>query len=225
MNKNSEQTGHLTYSKPLNPRVGVTRVSSRIFKGDVLGRSIQMYRMWFLFLRLGLDCEDNQIPIIDYVNNKKIRVRVNKRFYKKWDLDRVRTDKFDDWWKDKKYLFIETEPMIVDEINEDENSVYIKVDKRQKVEDVIRGVKKILKPTKSFTSEFGIQTQHKYLPTHMKYNIFVWKHLGYTRTQIIDLLTGSYKFYQVRIPKDESSIRRSLRSSERVILSVSKGFF
>ena len=215
----------LKYSKPLNPRVGSTRVSSRIFKGDVLGRSIQMYRMWFLFVRLGLDCEDNKIPIIDYVNNKKIKVRVNKRFYKKWDLERVKHDRFDDWWKDKKHLFIETEPVIVDEIDDDENSVYIKIDTRQKVEDVIRGVKKIIKPTKSFTSEFGIKTQHKYIFTHMKYNIFVWKHQGYTRTQIIDLLTGSYKFYQVRIPKDESSVRRSLRSSERVVLSVSKGLF
>ena len=38
----------LTYSKPINPRVGNNRVNNRVFKGDVLGRSIQMYRMWFL---------------------------------------------------------------------------------------------------------------------------------------------------------------------------------
>lgn len=213
---------NLTYSKPINPRVGTNRVSSRVFKGDVLGRSIQMYRMWFLFLRLGLDCEDNQIPIIDHVNNKK--VKVNKKFYKKWDLDRVRTDTFDKWWSDKKHLFIESEPTIVDEID-DEDFVYIKVDKRQKMEDVIRGMKKILKPTKSFTSEFGIKTQHKYIPTHIKYNIFILKHLGYTRIHIGELLSSSYKYYQVRIPKDESSIRRSLRSSERVLLSVCKGVF
>ena len=87
----------LTYSKSISPRVGSSRVSSRNFKGDVLSRSIQMYRMWFLFLRLGLNCEDNKIPIIDYVNNKKIKVRVNKKFYKEWDLERVREDKFDDW--------------------------------------------------------------------------------------------------------------------------------
>ena len=214
----------LTHSKPINPRVGTNRVSSRVFKGDVLGRSIQMYRMWFLFLRLGLDCEDNQIPIIDYVNNKKIKVKVNKRFYKKWDLDRVRTDKFDDWWKDKKHLFIENEPTLVTEIEDDENSYYIKIDKRLKKEDVLRGVRELIKPTKTFTSEFSIQTQHKYIPTHIKYNIFVWKHLGKTRSEIVNLL-GGYKYYQVRVPKDESSVRRSLRSSERVILSVSKGLF
>ena len=215
----------LTYSKPINPRVGSNRVSSRVFKGDVLGRSIQMYRMWFLFLRLGLDCEDNDIPIIDHVNNKKIKVKVNKKFYKKWDLDRVRTDTFDDWWLDKKHLFIESEPTIVNEVDDDDGFVYIKVDKRQKMEDVIRGMKKILKPTKSSTSEFSIKTQHKYLPTHIKYNIFVWKHLGKTRSEIVNLLGGSYRYYQVRFPKDESSVRRSLRSSERVILSVSKGLY
>jgi hypothetical protein len=31
----------LTYSKPINPRVGTNRVNNRVFKGDVLGRSIQ----------------------------------------------------------------------------------------------------------------------------------------------------------------------------------------
>jgi hypothetical protein len=215
----------LSYSKPIYPRVGSTRVYSRVFKGDVLDRSIQMYRMWFLFLRLGLDCEDNKIPIIDHVNNKKIKVGVDKEFYKKWDLDRVRTDTFDKWWSDKKHLFIESEPTIVDEIDGDEDFVYIKVDKRQKLEDVIRGMKKILKPNKSFTSEFGIKTQHKYISTHIKYNIFIMKHLGYTRIQISDLLSSGYKYYQVRIPKDESSIRRSLRSSEKVLLSVCKGVF
>ena len=215
----------LTYSKPINPRVGSHRVNNRVFKGDVLGRSIQMYRMWFLFVRLGLDCEDNQIPIIDYVNNKKIKVKVNKKFYKKWDLDRVREDKFDDWWKDKKHLFIETEPTLVTDIEDDDNYIYIKIDKRLKKEDVMRGVRKLIKPSKSFTSEFVIQTQHKYIPTHMKYNIFVWKNLGKTRTEIVDLLGGSYRFYDVRFPKNESSVRRSLRSSERVILDTSKGFF
>ena len=62
----------LTYSKPVIPRVGSSRTYSRVFKGDVLGRSIQIYRMWFFFLRLGLDCEDNNVDIIDHVNKKNI---------------------------------------------------------------------------------------------------------------------------------------------------------
>jgi len=215
----------LSYSKPLNLRVGSNRVSSRVFKGDVLARSIQMYRMWFLFLRLGLDCEDNNIPIIDYVNNKKIKVKVNRKFYKEWDLDRVKTDTFDSWWSDKKSMFIESKPTVVDEIVEDENSIYLRIDKRSKIEDVVKELRTIIKPTPSFTSKYGIQKQHKYIPTHVKYNVFVWKQEGHTRTEILEMLDKSYKYYDTRIPKDESSVRRCLRNSEDLILSTSKGNF
>ena len=215
----------LTYSKPISPKVGTSRVSSRNFKGDVLGRSIQMYRMWFLFLRLGLDCEDNNIPIVDYVNNKKIKVKVNKKFYKEWDLDRVRNDTFDSWWNDKRSMFIESKPTVVDEIIKDDNSIYLRIDKRSKIEDVVKELRIIIKPTPSFTSKFGIQKQHKYIPTHVKYNVFVWRQSGYTRTEILKMLNQSYKYYDTRVPKDESSVRRCLRNGERLILDTSKGVF
>jgi len=215
----------LTYSKSISPKVGTSRVSSRNFKGDVLGRSIQMYRMWFLFLRLGLDCEDNNIPIVDFVNNKKIKVKVNKKFYKEWDLDRVRNDTFDSWWNDKRSMFIESKPTVVDEIVKDENSIYLRIDKRSKIEDVVKELRTIIKPTPSFTSKFGIQKQHKYIPTHVKYNVFVWRQSGYTRTEILKMLNRSYKYYDTRIPKDESSVRRCLRNGERLILDTSKGVF
>ena len=181
--------------------------------------------MWFLFLRLGLDCEDNNIPIIDYVNNKKIKVKVNKKIYKEWDLDRVKTDTFDSWWSDKKSMFIESKPTVVDEIVEDENSIYLRIDKRSKIEDVVKELRTIIKPTPSFTSKYGIQKQHKYIPTHVKYNVFVWKQEGHTRTEILEMLNKSYKYYDTRIPKDESSVRRCLRNSENLIVSTSKGFF
>ena len=215
----------LTYSKSINPKVGANRVSSRIFRGDVLGRSIQLYRMWFLFLRLGLDCEDNNIPIIDYVNNQKIKVKTNQKFYKEWDLDRVKTDTFDNWWSDKKSMFIESKPTVVGEFVEDENSIYVRIDKRSKIEDVVKELRTIIKPTSSFTSQYGIQRQHKYIPTHVKYNVFVWKQEGHTRAEILEMLIESYKYYDTRIPKDESSVRRCLRNSEDLILSTSKGFF
>jgi len=134
-----------------------------------------MYRMWFLFLRLGLDCEDNNIPIVDYVNNKNIKVKVNKKLYKEWDLDRVRNDTFDSWWNDKRSMLIESKPIVVDEIIENENSIYLRIDKRSKIEDVVKELRTIIEPPPSFTSKFGIQKQHKYIHTHLKYNVFVWK--------------------------------------------------
>ena len=54
-------------------------------------------------------------------------------------------------------LKIESEPTLVTEIENDDN-YYIKVDKKLKKEDVIRGVRNLVKPSKKFTSEFVINT-------------------------------------------------------------------
>ena len=104
-------------------------------------------------------------------------------------------------------------------------TAYLRIDKRSKIEDVVKELRTIIKPTPSFTSKFGIQKQHKYIPTHVKYNVFVWKQNGYTRTEILKMLNQSYKYYDTRIPKDESSVRRCLRNGEDLILSTSKGVF
>lgn len=53
----------------------------------------------------------------------------------------------------------------------------------------------------------------------------VWKQNGYTRIEILKMLNQSYKYYDTRIPKDESSVRRCLRNGEDLILSTSKGDF
>ena len=56
----------LTYSSPLSLTIGNTRVNfNKTFKSDVLRRSIQLYRMWFFFVRLTIDCAENQIELID----------------------------------------------------------------------------------------------------------------------------------------------------------------
>ncbi len=215
----------LVYSKAIQPRVGNKRATSRNFRGDMLQRSIQLYRFWFLFLRLGLDCEDNEVPIIDHVNKEDIKVKVNKKFYKDWDLDRVKEDTFDNWWDDHKYKFIEQPPTIVDELLPDENAFYLKIDKRSKAVDVMKHLRTMLDNRDASTSKYPIVNQHKYLPTHMKYNVFVWRNTGYKRFELLDALNKSYKYYDVRIPGDESSVRRLLRNSEKLVISTAKGVF
>ena len=59
----------------------------------------------------------------------------------------------------------------------------------------------------------------------MKYNVFVWRNTGYKRLEILKMLNESYKYYDVRIPSDESSVRRLLRSSEKLVISTAKGVF
>jgi hypothetical protein len=231
-----------TYSKPIKTkrptRKKPTRVSHKKTRGlgdkvnqkFPLDKSIQMYRMWFLFLKLGLDCEDNKIPIVDHKEGKNIKVKVSKSYYKEWDLKLVRTLNFDQWWNIKREMFLESKPEIVKGSERDKDHLYIKVDKRQKTEDVVREVRELLKGREIVSkSKYIIKQQHKYLATHMKYNVFIWKNLGNTRTSIVWLLKENYKYYEqvdgARIPQDESSIRRVLRNSEKLILETAVGEF
>ena len=48
--------------------------------------------------------------------------------------------------------------------------------------------------------------------------------MGKTRPEIMDLLS-LYMIYGVRIPSDESSVRRVLRNSEKLIIETAKGEF
>jgi len=103
------------------------RYTKRTKEGVTIPRAIQLYRYWFLYLKLALELE-----ALDYVfretKREKIKekkkmgdkegsrvidtpllepVVVNRRRYEEWDLISVRDDKFDVWWKTHKSLFIE----------------------------------------------------------------------------------------------------------------------
>ena len=103
------------------------RYTKRTKEGVTIPRAIQLYRYWFLYLKLALELE-----ALDYVfretKREKIKekkkmgdkegsrvidtpllepVVVNRRRYEEWDLISVRDDKFDVWWKSHKSLFIE----------------------------------------------------------------------------------------------------------------------
>jgi len=87
---------------------------------QVLDKPIQIYRMWYRFLQLGMELERQKVQIItkntrvplktpkkdayghmrkSEVRPIKIRVKVNRSRYDGWDLDIIPTTSFDDWWK------------------------------------------------------------------------------------------------------------------------------
>jgi len=219
----------LTYSSPLSLTIGNTWVNfNKTFKGDILRRSIQLYRMWFFFVRLTIDCGENQIELIDPDTKQKTKVKIDEVFYEEWDLERIKTDTFDVWWNDKKSLFIRTKPTIIDKIEDDSDRYfYLKIHKGSKVTDVTKVFRQIIVKD-SYCSKFGFNKQHKYLPTHMKYNVFVWNQLGFNRKEICELIETNYKHYSVRKPKWDdqgNSIRRILRNTESLIIDTSLGNF
>ena len=91
--------------------------------GKVLDKPIQIYRMWYRFLQLALELEEQKVQIVtrmetvELANPKKDqwgklrtserkpvrkKVKVNRKVYDAWNLDMIPTTSFDDWWFGKK---------------------------------------------------------------------------------------------------------------------------
>ena len=91
--------------------------------GKVLDKPIQIYRMWYRFLQLALELEEQKVQIVTRMETVELakpkkdqwgklrsserkpvrkRVKVNRKVYDAWNLDMIPTTSFDDWWFGKK---------------------------------------------------------------------------------------------------------------------------
>ena len=87
--------------------------------GKVLDKPIQVYRMWYRFLQLALELEQQKVVLVTKMQKQplkqprkdkwgklqkfemvplKARVKVNRKKYEGWDLESIPTTSFDDWW-------------------------------------------------------------------------------------------------------------------------------
>ena len=142
-------------------------------EGQVLEKPIQIYRMWYRFLQLALELEKQKVHIItkqervplkkpkkdewghlrkSVVRPIKHKVKVNRKKYSKWNLDIVPTTSFDDWWKGKgttahrDLFYADTGAVLLknkDEWIEDNNYQYLRIDKRTRMNDVVRDIRMI----------------------------------------------------------------------------------
>ena len=90
----------------------------RIKDNEVIPKTIHSYRMWFRFLKLALELEQqNATLIMRFAQTRKVKqsiplqpeivkkIKVKRSKYKGWDLDEVLTKSFDDWWQTHSHLF------------------------------------------------------------------------------------------------------------------------
>ena len=139
----------------------------RIKNNEVLEKTIHAYRMYFLFLKLGLELEEQNATLImkhdryEVVNRyypsehkvkiadrvtKKIKVKRSK--FKGWDLDEVLTKSFDEWWKTHSHLFSEELCKVLEEndtISADKKHITLQIDTTLKLTDIIKVVTSIIK--------------------------------------------------------------------------------
>jgi len=139
----------------------------RIKNNEVLEKTIHAYRMYFLFLKLGLELEEQNATLImkhdryEVVNRyypsehkvkiadrvtKKIKVKRSK--FKGWDLDEVLTKSFNEWWKTHSHLFSEELCKVLEEndtISADKKHITLQIDTTLKLTDIIKVVTSIIK--------------------------------------------------------------------------------
>ena len=93
-------TGRLLTYSVIDPIQGIGEMS------DEREFQIGKYRWWWRHLKLCLELEQQQIKLSGEA------IRVDRSFYKKWDLGSLLSVQFDKWWRTHQQLFFE-EPVSV----------------------------------------------------------------------------------------------------------------
>jgi len=139
----------------------------RFKNNEVLEKTIHAYRMWFLFLKLGLELEEqNTILIVKKkrlvwdrtevkemnwtrIEEKEIvqKIKVKRSKYKGWDLDDVLTQSFNEWWQNHSHLFSDEICRVLDidsEISSADNLLTLQIDTSLKLTDILTNVRSII---------------------------------------------------------------------------------
>ena len=238
----------LIYNKIITPRgsVGTSKggyidysyfeVSKRTKGGETIGRNIQWYRMWWMYLRLALECEERNI-LID--GNK---VKMNRRYYRRWNLDSILTNSFDSWWKENKRLFVHPQIKTLSALSvPDDDHIVLMIPKTRDKTDLLNELEKLLEgKTKSVVQFPFSNSKATYLRCHMQYNIFTKAMSGQKREEIRQWVNEVYKpmsLYMLQNKLDnegnrieeiisaENGVTNNIRYAKKRIVSTSRGVF
>ena len=119
----------------------------RLKEKDVLEKTIHSYRMWFLFLKLGLELEEKGVELIMRRPVKKPvithPIKVDRRKYRDWDLDEVLKTDFNTWWKTHRYLFNDEITKVLEPntlVSGEKNHLTTQIDLSMRTEDIMRNI-------------------------------------------------------------------------------------
>ena len=219
----------MKYSKIIRPtqtdflRDAKLRSNLNKFRGFNLDKAVHLYRMWFHLVRLVHELETEKIK---FGVDNKLSVKLNKRYYKDFEIDKYLDSSFDNWFADKIHFFAEEKASLVKKGDESDDYLFIKFNRRQRKEDVIRQVRTLLKNEKyKSQAKYQIKNQYKYFYLHQQYNVLIMRIEGKSAVEIADFIESTYGKYSAKVSSSYSSLRRLFRSSERLVIDVSKGDF
>ena len=195
----SENGVTLEFSRPIRkgrirdgqPETGrESTYASRVREEGGLPKGIQYYRMWFLYLKLALECEKKQIEVVIKPNTYTRRegkrttfhipretktLTVNKEFYSEWDLDFVLTQTFDRWWKSHRHLFEASPPELMTSktIKTDDDHIYLKLDKRFNWDDLHTYLNREVRKHLNQPHKYQVKGKGRYAQLLNRYNAVV----------------------------------------------------
>ena len=248
-------------------RVLIGRKSNRL--EGVMDKNIVVYRMWYRYLQLALELEQKNVKLItkeervplkkpmkdawghvrkSKVQSKMVKVKVNKKVYKDWDLDIVSKVSFNDWWSGNnktgtsshKELFYEEQSKLItskDQMLDTDQYHYIQIDKRKRVNDAINELRQLLKDTgnrkveeASSLAKYQIYGQPNIDTLMNRYNALIVRLT--TDMNDIEILTSKilrgtkFKMEGYRFGSGASRTMRDLLFPAKIaVLSVCDGYF
>ena len=149
----------------------------------------RVYYLWFMFLKLLLEMEKNGMEFTKGRSSKGLKIgkdiKIDKEFYKDWDLESVRSDPFWKWWKKHKSLFENPKIVEVDHQKEwkkksEPHYRYLRIDTRKRYSNIMRDVRNSLDDLKENrgvmsekVSKYYINGTPRYDNDILRYNIMV----------------------------------------------------
>ena len=217
--------------------------SKRVQGLETISRNIQWYRMWWVYLRLGLELEQKRMKVDGKV------IRIYRRVYKLWSIDEILNSTFDSWWESHRHLFQEEQIQTLHDVSQNclPDYLYLKIPKGRNKSSLLRELNVILKNNISDEKEILFpfsKTITPYIRLHIEYNCLVMAFNGVSRKDIMNWVNPRYKNIMgvvqqkyaieddgtigLRIEEPlnyEQSVTRIFRRGKDRIKRMSKGIF
>ena len=231
-------TGRLLTYSVIDPIQGVGEMS------DEREFQIAKYRWWWRHLKLCLELEQQQIKLSGQA------IRVDRSFYKKWDLGSLLSVQFDKWWRAHQQLFFEEPVSVLTKgemerlergFSRDSNTefIYLKVPKYLNTSTAFEQIKNHLK-IRVRRAHSLFEPPGKALPLiryHIQYNCLVMSINGSSRDKIMNWCNYQYQGVSgaIQDKKDasgrridkvfsyEQSVSRALTAARKHLVLISKG--
>jgi len=219
----------LTYNKPVFPRTRVlnnqvvtgttshgrvinysdfdNKVSYSSRDNTTLRKNIRFCRLWFQYLKLCLEVEEKYLKI----KNSDEFLKVDRKLYKNWHLEDIKTQSFDIWFKSHKKLFtLQPVEVITDVKNIPSDTFLVSIPKSSNILSVKKEIDRLLKDKLSEKEETEVnfsESKTPYISLHIEFNLLVFAYNQVPRERILAIINDKYNHLsEAKIKKPKSSV-------------------